>query len=197
MAIYNLKCIDCQSIYPKYSIEHEIKKWNHKKLCPDCRKTKSINIRYNVTEELFRASIAESVSISQALEKMGVKAAGGNYEVFNARVKKLQIDISHFTGMAWNKGQKHSSKRKLEDYLSNNAAIGSFKLKNRILKEGLKPHECENCLNTKWLDNPIPLELHHINGNSKDNSLVNLQLLCPNCHSLTDNYRGKNKSKIG
>ena len=38
----------------------------------------------------------------------------------------------------------------------------------------------------------IPLEVHHINGNNKDNDPLNLMLLCPNCHALTDSYRGKN-----
>jgi predicted HNH restriction endonuclease len=41
---------------------------------------------------------------------------------------------------------------------------------------------------------PIPLELHHVNGDNRDNRIENLQLLCPNCHALTDNYRGLNKS---
>ena len=39
------------------------------------------------------------------------------------------------------------------------------------------------------------MELHHINGNNMDNCLENLQLLCPNCHALTDNYRGKKNKK--
>ena len=42
------------------------------------------------------------------------------------------------------------------------------------------------------MDKPIPLELHHINGVHSDNRIENLQLLCPNCHALTDNYRCKN-----
>ena len=62
----------------------------------------------------------------------------------------------------------------------------------RLLNANLKERICEHCENTLWLGNPIPLELHHINGVSSDNRLENLQLLCPNCHALTDNYRGKN-----
>ena len=51
---------------------------------------------------------------------------------------------------------------------------------------------CELCNTSEWLDNPITLEIHHIDGNNKNNELKNLQILCPNCHSQTDNYRAKN-----
>ena len=51
---------------------------------------------------------------------------------------------------------------------------------------------CERCKLAQWCNNSIPLELHHINGVHSDNRIENLQLLCPNCHALTDNYRGKN-----
>ena len=53
------------------------------------------------------------------------------------------------------------------------------------------------CNNTEWMGKPIPLELHHINGNKFDNRIENLQILCPNCHSFTDNYRAKNMSARG
>lgn len=68
-----------------------------------------------------------------------------------------------------------------------------YKLLKRLEKAGIKEHICEICGRSEWMGNPIPLELHHKNGNSKDNRLENLQALCPDCHSLTYNYRGKNK----
>jgi len=49
------------------------------------------------------------------------------------------------------------------------------------------------CKQITWLEKDIPLELHHIDGDHSNNELSNLTLLCPNCHALTDNYRGKNK----
>ena len=51
------------------------------------------------------------------------------------------------------------------------------------------------CNNQKWMGEDIPLELHHINGNKFDNRIENIQMLCPNCHTFTDNYRGKNMSR--
>lgn len=53
-------------------------------------------------------------------------------------------------------------------------------------------HQCEVCKNTEWMEQPIPLELHHIDGNHKNNHLDNLQLICPNCHALTDTYKARN-----
>lgn len=57
--------------------------------------------------------------------------------------------------------------------------------------------KCNNCKNDKWLDNEIPLELEHKDGNRKNNNRENLELLCPNCHALTLTWRGRNrKDKI-
>ncbi len=57
-------------------------------------------------------------------------------------------------------------------------------------------HQCEMCLNETWLNEKIPIEIHHIDGSRHNNSLENLKLLCPNCHALTDTYKGKNIKKF-
>ena len=56
-------------------------------------------------------------------------------------------------------------------------------------------HNCENCGLSKWLDKPITLELEHIDGNNQNNVKENLKLLCPNCHSFTETWKGKNIHK--
>ena len=43
--------------------------------------------------------------------------------------------------------------------------------------------------------NKIPLEIHHIDGDYENNKLENLQVLCPNCHSLTPNFKALNNSE--
>lgn len=69
---------------------------------------------------------------------------------------------------------------------------GRYNLKLRLVKEGLKQEACERCGLGEWRGEPLSLALHHINGDRLDNRLDNLELLCPNCHSLTDTYSGRN-----
>lgn len=64
-------------------------------------------------------------------------------------------------------------------------------LKRRLIQEGFKRHRCEECGIFSWRGRPLSLQLHHINGDGSDNRLANLQLLCGNCHSQTDNWGGR------
>lgn len=69
----------------------------------------------------------------------------------------------------------------------------TYKLKNRLLKEGLLENKCAICGVKEWNNKQLNLELDHIDGNRVNHELINLRLLCPNCHSQTDTYRSKNK----
>lgn len=157
-----------------------------------------MNTKY--TKEYLEPIVKDCGSVRQVLQKLGLKEAGGNYANIKTRLKMLDIDASHFHGMTWNKGKKWSKSKDLSHKLvehstySSGLPISSYNLKNQLLKLDYKKHVCEMCSNSEWFDKPIPLELHHVNGNKFDNRIENLQLLCPNCHSFTDNYRGKNMS---
>jgi hypothetical protein len=80
----------------------------------------------------------------------------------------------------------------IEELLCVGRRRGRGNLKKRLLAAGLKQNWCERCGRDEWLGAPLNLALHHINGDGLDNRLENLQLLCPNCHSQTANYGGRN-----
>lgn len=65
-------------------------------------------------------------------------------------------------------------------------------LRARLLKAGLKEERCERCGLVEWLGDSLRVTLHHVNGDPYDNRLENLQFLCPNCHSQTPNFGGRN-----
>jgi len=146
------------------------------------------------TKEEFIESVKSSISIRQCLKKLGLAPKGGNYRTFHRYVKKLSIDISHFKGQGWNKGQNFGPKRPIEDYLSNKFKTSSHSLRKRLVKENYFEHKCYKCNHTRWNNEPIPLELEHKDGDHSNNNLDNLTLLCPNCHAQTSTYRGRNIS---
>jgi 5-methylcytosine-specific restriction endonuclease McrA len=162
----------------------------------------SIYMASKYTEKQVVEAVNASASIAKALIHLGLKPRGGNYKTFNNLVLKYKVDTSHFTGQGWCLGEKANYLRErrlisIEEILSGEKSyVSSHKLKLRLLKEGFFEHRCYNCHNNTWIDQPIPLELEHINGNNTDNRLENLTLLCPNCHALTPTYRGKNAKKI-
>jgi 5-methylcytosine-specific restriction endonuclease McrA len=80
----------------------------------------------------------------------------------------------------------------LETWLVESSTVNRQHLKRRLVKAGLKEDRCEECGLSEWRGEPITLALHHRNGVGTDNRLENLAILCPNCHSQTENFGGRN-----
>lgn len=137
--------------------------------------------------------VAESFSLSEVLRKIGLESKGSNHKTLSKYIDVYGLDTSHFRGQTWNKGMAntdYTASVKLDEVLTQNTNFASSILKKRLIKEGLKQNVCEICgCDGTWMDKPITLELHHINGDHYDNRIENLQILCPNCHSQTENYR--------
>ena len=157
-----------------------------------------MNKKYNTTDEEYREAAKNSISVSGMCKYLGRNPCGAGYYIIKKKIKELNIDTSHFLGQGWNKNQKFDPMENvripMEEILVENSDYTNItSLKRRLLNSGLKEYVCERCGNTEWEGERIPLELHHINGNNRDHRLENLQMLCPNCHALTDNYCSKNK----
>jgi len=137
-------------------------------------------------EEKFIAVCKTALSLTKAAETLNL-----NYKTVVKHAKRLNCFVKNQSGKGINKKQ-NTGVILTSDILNNRVLFQSYKLKNRLFEENIKQKKCESCQNTEWLGKPIPLELHHINGNKNDNSLSNLSILCPNCHAQTSNYRAKN-----
>ena len=68
----------------------------------------------------------------------------------------------------------------------------TFKLKNRLISEGIKENKCEICEISEWNGKELKMQLDHKDGDSHNHNILNLQMICPNCHSQTITYCGKN-----
>lgn len=102
-----------------------------------------------------------------------------------------------YNGQQNKKGQQKGPNKykSAMEYIETGKQISSAKLKAKLIQDGLKTEQCELCGITEWLGKKIPFELHHKNGNHFDNSLDNLQILCPNCHSIQEGNSGANIGK--
>jgi DNA-binding transcriptional ArsR family regulator len=83
--------------------------------------------------------------------------------------------------------------QKLEAYARSGRSIRRASLKRLLLDAGVKREACERCGIGDWRGRRLSIALHHVNGDPADNRLENIRFLCPNCHSQTENYGGRNR----
>ena len=148
-------------------------------------------MRHTYTKEILEPLIKESYSWSEVARKLNVSFNTGTQTHIKKRSIDFNLDFSHFTGRAWNKGMTFIPKPN-EEYFIKNGNINSNRVRIQLFKRGLKEKRCEKCGLTEWNNQPIPLEVDHINGIYNDNRIENLRILCPNCHAQTPTYKSKN-----
>ena len=152
-------------------------------------------MKYDWNLERIKEVILQCINFTEVLEMLSIPRQGNNSNTLKRLLDENNIDYSHFTGRA---RVYNNTSTSINEYLSNRVKITSGKLRIKLLAEGLKENKCEICGITKWHGKPIVCQLHHIDGNNQNNNLENLQILCPNCHSQTENYCGSanvNKTK--
>ena len=150
----------------------------------------------NISDEEFTTIVKQNDCIRDIVGALGYSRSSGSMGVkVSERINALNIDISHFA-----KKKSDASSHplySLEEILVKNSKYENInRLKKRILKEGLLEYKCTKCGNTgTWNGKELTLQLEHKNGIHNDHRLSNLEFLCPNCHSQTDTYSGRNIGK--
>lgn len=141
------------------------------------------------TDEQLKNIIKESRSYRDVAIKLGYTPdGGGSITTIKDMIKEKNFDISHFTGQGWNKNNFDYSRFQYGKNIKAADALAAL--------TNLRGRKCECCGLSEWNNKPIPLEIHHLDGNHLNNTLENLQILCCNCHALTENFRGKNQTNI-
>lgn len=168
------------------------KKQNNINYLEHVKETENAQIEY---EHIICDLIKESENINQVCKKLNKRATNNNYKKIQDIIEKYNIDISHFnaTNSQTNKSIKYTDQ---EIFRNNGRVYNTNLLKKRLFNNDHKEYKCEKCGLDSWLGENIVLQIHHINGNRYDNTLENLLILCPNCHSQTNNFCSSKNKKI-
>ena len=157
----------------------------------------------NLSKEELQIIVKDSNTLSECLDKIGVKRTG-NKNSFYGKVftylkqilNEYNIDYSHFSQTYGINNYVFSTKVNIDKYFIKNSTHGTTPMKRIILRENLIEYKCSCCGNNGyWNNKNLNLQLHHIDGDRTNNELSNLTFLCPNCHSQTENYSGSNANK--
>lgn len=155
---------------------------------------------WDFTKEEIQEAVDKANSYTEILKNLKVAYHGRKLNTLYKVLESYKINLSEFIL----RREKHIKKISrpnpsisYDQILIENSDYKSANLRKRLIKDGLIVNQCAKCkLSDVWNDEPITLQLDHINGNHSDNRLENLRLLCPNCHSQTANYAGKTPKKL-
>jgi hypothetical protein len=160
----------------------------------------------NFSHEEILDIINNSYSAAEAARKLGFEGKSGSTTRLRKYLNNLNIDFSHWTGQLWSKGktiltdQRVCKKIKLEEMFVENSLAPRTHIRSLVLKNNLLEYKCNICnMLPIWNEKKLTLQLDHINGIRNDHRLENLRWLCPNCHSQTETFCGKQntgKTKI-
>lgn len=156
-----------------------------------------------IADKEFEKKVIEilpfSNSINHLCENLGVRGTKGYYDKIRKIITNNQLSTEHFEMLALKSktnGRNKYTAMTNEEFFINGVKRNASSIIQRLIKGGFKNYQCENtcCGITTWQGKPLSLQIHHINGNHSDNRLENLQLLCPNCHSQTENFGKHNET---
>lgn len=144
------------------------------------------------TKDQFIEAWNTSFYFTEVLEKLNVNKSGGSIRTIKEAALELNLSFDDFYSTIQGKSGK---KIPLSEILVKNSSYKGD-LKKRLYEEDLKTEECERCNLSEWMGSKLTMTIDHIDGDNKNNEITNLTILCPNCHSQTPTWCGRNKVRV-
>jgi len=150
-------------------------------------------------KNLLEQVLKDNNTKKDVLVSFGLQPWGKNYKTLDYYINFFNLDNSHFLTrkeIFEKSNVKLSRIISFEDIFCNptKSKLNNQDMKKRLLILGLKEDKCEDCgIENVWNNKPIILQLDHIDGNNQNNEIINLKIICPNCHSQTKTFAGRNK----
>ncbi|MGW0661783.1 HNH endonuclease [Streptodolium elevatio] len=144
----------------------------------------------------LREAVAEAPSIAAVQRALELPRGASGYRLVRRWSAEHGVDLSRLPGQAHNRGKK-APRLRAADILRHEperAKRQRVHLLRRALTEIGRACRCATCGIETWNGAPIILEVDHVNGDWRDNRPENLRYLCPNCHSQTDTFCGRNRA---
>jgi Zn finger protein HypA/HybF involved in hydrogenase expression len=151
---------------------------------------------WGIEKEKIQELIDNSSTMVEILKTLGFNAYSGNHRTLNARIKSDGLSLVKFkeNKKIYLEKKRLGKEIPIQDIFTKNSTYHRNSLKIRLVRDGIKEYKCEKCGNLgEWHGEKLILQLEHKNGISNDNRIQNLCFLCPNCHSQTKTYSGRNK----
>ena len=160
---------------------------------------KNSSVVWSIPSDDFKELVKNSSNIAQILRHFNLVNKGGNSNTVKRRIKYENINMSHIVlGKGSNKGKRFKPRKSNDEFFCKDSNSNGNHIKRRIIRNNLIEYKCSECsLTDTWKNKKLVLQLEHKNGNRRDNRLENLTFLCPNCHSQTDTFAGKNRKFRG
>jgi 5-methylcytosine-specific restriction endonuclease McrA/transposase len=151
------------------------------------------------TRDMLTAAVAASTSMAGVMRHLGLRLNGGSHAHLRRRITALGIDTSHFLGIAHARGTRSPRRKRPDEILIERppeAKRQAPTVLRRALEELGRPYACAECgIGGTWNGRTLSLQVDHIDGQFWNCLAENLRFLCPNCHSQTSNYAGRNRPR--
>ncbi len=165
------------------------------------RKKRNVMRKYDWSKDRVKKAVVSANCLFDCLDRLGIPKVGGNYLTLKSKIVEYALDTSHFDyRLAKGRNGRHYKRqlanRTHEEIFKCGAQIKTMNLKREYIRRVLHGDaHCEICGIRDWNGKELMFQIHHLDGNHQNHVVENLQLLCPNCHSQTDNYSNRKRSE--